>query len=42
MYFGIIFLANICAAVGLLWYALQLPKAAPPAPPAADGSVFFK
>ena len=42
IYFGVIALANLCAGIGLLWYALQLPKSAPPAPPKADGSVFFK
>lgn len=41
MYFGVITLANICAAVGLLWYAIKLPKTAAPAP-ASDGNPFFK
>jgi hypothetical protein len=31
-YMGIISLAHICAAAGLLWYAIGLPKAAAPVP----------
>ena len=34
-YMGIITFAHICAAVGLLWYAIGLPKAAAAAPAAA-------
>lgn len=30
-YMGIISLAHVCAAAGLLWYALSLPKTAVPA-----------
>jgi len=35
-YMGIIALAHICAAGGLLWYALSLPKAAAPASAPAE------
>jgi hypothetical protein len=47
-YLGLITLSNLCAGIGLLWYALQLPKAGVPAPVAAaapaesDGNRFFK
>ena len=34
-YMGIIALAHICAAAGLLWYAMGLPKAAAVPAPAA-------
>jgi hypothetical protein len=45
-FMAIMTLANICASVGLLWYAIQLPKAGAaavaPATASADGTRFFK
>ena len=35
-YMGVIALAHVCAAGGLLWYALSLPKAAAPASAPAE------